>query len=318
MPAPNRTAIDTAIRIAAIALLMLAHMALVRDTGPGEGDGDASRRADKDKASWQATDPGSTLYAGYAGLPIYHRSDLHFKRRGGTDVLLKQLGWDGDAFYFPLDGGVRSVTWWSNAGFMIDFLHNKAIARLGRGAHGRKLSDPVVEEVEASGTIDGKPAPAKVKLTDVFDRFEFTHGHNMLFFTGLVRPLSFTPRIVPYFGIGGGFALPHVESWKFSDPREDRTSEYQLAGPAAQAVAGIELRSGRVSYFVEYKFSLAWISGMLTGDESWMNFNMPGDLLRQFKRWVRSEPPRIGSFSTTLAAHQVVGGVGYWARPRAN
>lgn len=258
-----------------------------------------------------------TFIAGYAGVPLYNRSDVKLDRPDGTDLTLKGLGWDGDALYFPIDGGIRSVQW-SNSyapfGFMVDFLHNKAISRLGKGAHGRKLSTPVIEEVEAVGTLKGQPVAPRIRLTDIFDRFEFTHGHNMLFFTPMLRLASITPALRPYVGIGAGFALPHVEVWHPGEPQ--RTNEYQLGGPAAQFVAGLELRTGKVSYFVEYKFSWASISGALTGDKSWLNFNMPGDLLRQASRWWRGEPAQYGTFSTELAAHQIVAGAGYWLARR--
>lgn len=67
-----------------------------------------------------------------------------------------------------------------------------------------------------------------------------------------------------------------------------------------------------MSYFIEYKFTFAWISAALTGDQSWRNFDMPGDLIRQLRRWWRGEEPKIGRISTTLAAHQIAVGAGYW------
>lgn len=256
------------------------------------------------------------LLAGYVAQPAYHRSDVHLTRPDATDLTLKGLGWDGDALRFPIDGGVRSVEWWGSAGFMVDFLHNKAVSRLGKGAHGRKLANPVIEEVDASGTLAGRPVAPPVKLTDVFERLEFTHGHNVLLFTGLLRPAAFTPRLRPYLGVGLGFALPHTEVWFPGGARDDRTSEYQYAGPAAQALAGLEIRVGKVSYFLEYKFTWAQISAALTGDESWMNFMLPGDLLRQLGRWWRDEAPKLGRVETTLAAHQVAVGAGYWWQVR--
>jgi hypothetical protein len=36
------------------------------------------------------------LIAGYAGGPLYHRSDVHLVRPDGTGLTLKELGWDGD------------------------------------------------------------------------------------------------------------------------------------------------------------------------------------------------------------------------------
>ncbi len=68
-------------------------------------------------------------------------------------------------------------------------------------------------------------------------------------------------------------------------------------------MAGLELRVGRGSYFVEYKFIWASLSGALTGDHSWSLkkldtglprwliepfaglMEMPGDLWRQLSRW---------------------------------
>jgi len=211
------------------------------------------------------------------------------------------------------------VHWGDRFGSMVDFMHNKAIARLGRGAHGRKpnrFETLPVEEVEASGTLKGQPAPARIKLTEVFDRLEFTHGHNTLLFTGLMRLGSLTPRLRPYLGIGAGFELPHVEIWPKGEA--DKTNEYQYAGPAGQLIAGIEFRMAKATYFLEYKFTLASLGGALTGDKSWLNSNMLGDLWRQFQRWRSGEAPKYGTFRTTLAAHQVVGGVGYrWERASA-
>lgn len=252
------------------------------------------------------------LLAGYIAQPAYQRSDVHMTRPDATDVTLKGLGWDGDALRFPIDGGVRSVEWWGPAGFMVDFLHNKAVSRLGKGAHGRKLANPVIEDVDAEGTLAGKPIAPSVTLTDVFERLEFTHGHNVLLFTGLLRPSAITPRLRPYFGLGLGFALPHVEVWFPGGARDDRTNEYQYAGPAAQALAGLEIRTGKMSYFLEYKVTWAQISAALTGDESWMNSMLPGDLLRQLGRWWRGEPAKLGRVETTLTAHQIAVGAGYW------
>jgi len=308
-------AVDLVARAAAVALLstLVIWPWLVAAQAP---DDPPAPRADEILRTGAMTTTGRDIaISGYVSQPFYHRSALHLTRPDGTDVTLQGLGWDGDAWRFPIDGGVRTVHGTGTFGYMIDFLHNKAVARLGRGAHGRRLSNPVIDEVTASGTIKGQTAPARLKLTDVFERLEFTHGHNVLMFNPLLRLGELMPGVRPYVGVGAGVAVPHVEVWFPGDRRDQRTNEYQFAGPAAQAVAGIEIRRGRVSYFVEYKFSVAWISGALTGDESWLNSNMPGDLWRQLSRWWRGEAPAYGRLSTTLAAHQIAGGVGYvWRR----
>lgn len=304
---------DKLCAIAAAAILCAMAVTAVLPQAPGDADESAADGAPV-PSERVSTDGRETLVAGYVAQPVYHRSDVRMTRSDDTDITLKALGWDGDALRFPIDGGVRMVTGSQSFAFMVDFLHNKAVSRLGKGAHGRKLANPVIEDADTVGTLKGAPAPARVKLTDVFERLEFTHGHNVLLFTPILRLAGISPRIRPYIGIGAGFALPHVEAWFPGGSKEVRTSEYQYAGPAAQALAGFEIRTGKMSYFIEYKFTFAWISAALTGDQSWRNFDMPGDLIRQLRRWWRGEEPKIGRISTTLAAHQIAVGAGYWLK----
>ncbi|MEZ5843664.1 MAG: lipid A oxidase [Hyphomicrobiaceae bacterium] len=251
------------------------------------------------------------VVAGYVGAPFYHRSDVHLKRPDGTDARFRDLGWDGDALHFPIDGGVRLNRWHGAFGWAIDFLHNKAIARLGKGAHGRRLKHPVIETVDVEGTIAGRPAAPRIKLTDVYERLEFTHGHNMLFLTPLARLGEVFPGVRPYVGIGFGAAVPHVEVTFPGRPDGERTYEYQYVGPAVQLMAGLEYRRGRGQFFLEYKFSYAWVAANLTGGKSWKNFFMPGDLWRQLSAWRNGNPAPYGTLSTVLGAHQPILGGGY-------
>lgn len=286
-------------------------MAGIGAPGVGAGAGGAERGAVEPGGGANAAGAGDRVFSFYVGNPIYYRSNVNLKRSDGTDLRLGGVGWDGDALHFPIDGGVRAVHWGQTFGYMIDYLHNKAIARLGRGAHGRRLTYPVIEEVPATGTFKGKPVPGRVRLTDIFDRLEFTHGHNMLFLTGMMRLASPYATVRPYIGAGAGVAMPHTEIWFKGETKAQRTHEYQLSGPAAQTVAGLEFNFGRLSYFVEYKFSYAWINGAITSEQSWKNWDVPGDLWRQFSRWWNGEKPKRGTFSTTLGAHQIVAGIGY-------
>jgi hypothetical protein len=311
---PRGRRLDTIIGLAAMAAVTVSTAAGIMQQA-AEERADAARAA---SASGPRSTPARTDFQNretvasfYVSQPFYYPSDVTMTRNDGTDIKLKRMGWDGDALMPPIDGGVRSMHWYGQTGFMIDFLHNKAVSRLGKGAHGRKIKNGVIEEVETEGTLKGQPAPARLKLTDLFDRFEFTHGHNVLLFNGIVRFAGLSPRIRPYAGAGAGFAVPHVEVWFKDEKLENRTNEYQYVGPAAQAFAGVELRVGRMSYYVEYKFSWASLGGALTGTESWKNFNLPGDLLRQVTRWWQGEKPEYGNFSTTLTAHQIAGGIGF-------
>jgi len=293
-------------------------------------DSSAAPPAAGEQASRMRYGENETVASIYAGAPVYHRSDLHLERPDGTDMTFKDLGWDGDSFYFPIDGGARVIRWSGTFGGMIDFLHNKAITRLGKGAHGRKIKNGVVEDVETTGTLKGQPAPSPLHLTDLLERLEFTHGHNVLIPTALMRLVPLTPAVRPYLGVGIGVAVPHVEV-RFAGERPKRwTSEYQYAGPAFQFLAGLELRIGRGSYYVEYKFIWAAIDAALTGGNSWSLKNlrsewlprwlieplaglteMPGDLWRQFTRWRSGEAPAEGSLETQLISHELVFGGGY-------
>ena len=286
-------------------------------------------------ASQWAGGERETIAAGYVGAPFYYPSDVHLKRPNGTDMTLLRMGWNGDPLYFPIDGGGRVVRWNGTFGTMVDFVHNKAVARLGKGAHGRKIKNAEVEAVATSGTLKGGAAPSPLLLTDLLQRLEFTHGYNTLLLTGMARLAPLTLNIRPYIGLGVGVALPHVEvAFK---GEKNWTNEYQYAGPALQLVAGIELRSGRGSYFIEYKFIASTLDVALTNGRSWSLQDldipwlpkwliepfvglteMPGDLIRQFRRAQSGEPPEDGTISTRLSTHEIVVGAGYvWPGPMA-
>ncbi len=322
---------------------LLAVLALVGVLVPawmqhaGDGERDEAGGSSPAASAMQAAGANETVASVYAGVPSYFPSDVQMKRGAGTDLTLKGVKWEADPFYFPVDGGGRVVRWSGSFGVMVDFLHNKAIAPLGYGAHGRRIKNGVVQDALTAGTLKGQPAPSPLHLPDLVDRMEFTHGHNLLMLTGVGRLAPLLPRIRPYFGLGAGVALPHVEVWFKGEPRETRTNEYQYAGSALQVLAGLELRIGRGSYYVEYKYVWSSIKAALTGGKSWSLKDlrspwlprwliepfvglteMPGDLWRQAKRWWRDEPPAEGTLTTRLSAHGVYVGAGYvWpAGPR--
>ncbi|CAN1722976.1 lipid A oxidase [Hyphomicrobium sp. 1Nfss2.1] len=326
VPRPSSIAVD---KIAA-ALAMLVLGASMFAMWFGQVAGSAAPPAAGDASSQSRYAQRETVVSAYAGAPVYHRSDLKLQRPDGTDMTLKNMGWDGDSFYFPIDGGARVIRWSGAFGGMIDFLHNKAVTRLGKGAHGRKIKNGVIEDVETIGTLKGQPAPSPLHLTDLLERLEFTHGHNVLIPTALVRLVPLSPALRPYLGIGFGAAVPHVEV-RFKGESPNRwTNEYQYAGPAFQVVAGIEMRIGRGSYYVEYKFIWSAIHAALTGGNSWSLKDlrsdwlprwlieplaglteMPGDLWRQYSRWRSGTAPAEGTIETHLTSHEIVIGGGY-------
>lgn len=263
---------------------------LMADADPPAG---AGRNVRDDGGGALAATAPEWLIGPYFGVPYTHPSDMRFRKDDATDLTVHGINWDGKPFKSPIYYGFRGVRWRGGHGAMVDFTHSKTISQPG-------------QTVRFSGTRNGQPAPGPATIGDTFKHLEFSHGHNTLTLNGLLRLGRLAPRLQPYVGGGFGVALPHTEI-QFKDEVK-RTYEYQYAGPAGQAVAGIEIRLPRVSLFVEYKFTLARMSAPLTGNDSrgWGY----GDIPWQFVRWLRGEKPEQGVATTTLASHQVISGFG--------
>ncbi len=234
------------------------------------------------------------LVAAYGGVPYTYDSDVRIMNIGKHDFTVRDVEWQGQPFTNPIYYGVRIARWLGHGrmGSMLDFTHSKAISRRD-------------QEARFEGTLAGKPAPEKALIGDIFNKLEASHGHNMLTLNGLLRLPSFSLRVSPYVGIGAGVSLPHSEVHVKGDPA--RTYEYQMAGPVAQALFGIELRLARMSYFLEYKFTFADYRMPLSERDGYV---LPTDLWAQFQRWWRGTEPPGGWAETQFTSHQVIGGLG--------
>jgi lipid A oxidase len=238
--------------------------------------------------------PGAeTVVGAYGGAPYTYPSPVTIAKKGGESFTIDPVHWYTDAFHNPIYYGARIVRWFSGrAGMMIDFMHSKAIAQRD-------------DEAAFSGTLDGKPLPARARISEIMKKLEFSHGHNMLMLTGLVRLPGLGARLSPYAGLGGGVLLPHTEV-ELAAGDHHRTYEYNFAGPTGQALVGLEIRLSRMSFFVEYKFTYGDYEAPLSEmDGSWLG----ADLWRQLKRWIDGVPPPGGHIRTEVASHQVVSGL---------
>lgn len=252
--------------------------------------------------SHAASEAPEMLIGAYGGKHFNYDSDVRFRRFGTgplRDFTVRDVEWEGQSFKHPLYYGVRVARWAHGGegpgrfGGMVDFIHSKAIAQMA-------------QELRMEGRLDGKPVPEKARIGDLFSKLEFSHGHNMLLFTGLMRLSSLMPGVSPYVGLGAGLSFPHTEiHLNKNDPT--RTYEYQFTGPAVQGLAGIEFRLARVSVFLEYKFTFANYSAPLTGREGTY---FPQDIYLQVSRWLSGQSPPGGYADTRLSSHQLVGGVG--------
>ncbi len=147
----------------------------------------------------------------------------------------RSVDWDGASFQMPPYWGVRGTYWLGrNWGVAVEYSHSKALADIDF----------------ASDTT--------------YDRLEFTDGNNLVLFQVLYR---FNPAmngtLVPYVGAGAGVTIPHVEVTLDSG---SKTYEYQLAGPAAQILAGLEYKlNEKWSVFTEFKLGYSSITADLKG-----------------------------------------------------
>jgi len=158
-------------------------------------------------------------------------SDLRLSRPG-TDVTLHDVSWKDESYRSPIYYGV-GLTWWlprhREWGLGLDLTHAKAILETGESALAR-------------GTFGGRRIDDSVLVRDVVPALQFSHGHNLVTVNGYRRwwaaPRGEAPTgVALYLGVGAGVAVPHVEA----QVAGIRTDEYQLAGPAARGVAGLDV-----------------------------------------------------------------------------
>jgi lipid A oxidase len=181
-------------------------------------------------------------------------TDVEFKQDSETALTFEDISWSGESFRSPIYYGLRFSYWFDHAprwGLGLDFTHAKMITDTN-------------QIVAVSGTRAGVNTARRERLRRTFRRFELSHGHNLLTLNGLYR---FSPADLfeAYVGLGIGAALPHVEA----ETANGETSEYQLAGPAAQGLVGVSFDLiTQLSVFIEYKLSYADIDAELQGGES--------------------------------------------------
>jgi lipid A oxidase len=195
----------------------------------------------------------------YGGLATTAADRITLEQPGRTDLEFRGVSWRAESLESPIYYGVRIAYWLrrgASAGLAFDFTHTKMFAELD-------------DTVQTTGTRAGTPVTGAQPLRATFDRLSFSHGHNLLTVNALLRwplgPDSATgsrPRIHLYGGVGLGLAIPHVEV----SLAGSSTDEYQVTGPALQALAGVSVPVlGRLALLAEYKLDHARLEGRLAG-----------------------------------------------------
>lgn len=193
----------------------------------------------------------------YGGKAVTPDTDLTLTQPGNTRLTFEEVSWEDESFHSPIYYGLRLGYWIKEApqwGLALDFTHAKMYAELQRS-------------VTVSGTRNGVPVRTRERVGETFNELNFSHGYNLLTLNALYRwpqlgASGLAGRLQPYAGFGGGIAVPHAEISLAGIAIE----EYQSAGPAYQALAGLSLQAyDRLSLFAEYKLNYAELDVNLSG-----------------------------------------------------
>jgi len=193
--------------------------------------------------------PAETTISLLTGQAWTYDSDVRLQEPGGTDLVFGNVSWDTNPFEMPPYWAVRLTHWLKRSpdwGVAVDFNH-------------AKMYSDLEQVVQVTGQQSGTPVDGPERLGDTFNTLEFTDGHNLLTVNAL-RRWRVSERLHPYIGAGIGVAVPHVEVGTAAGI----TTEYQLVGPAAQFIGGLNFPLGnRFSLITEYRLSWADIDAKL-------------------------------------------------------
>jgi lipid A oxidase len=181
-------------------------------------------------------------------------SDVRLQEPGGTDLNYQDVSWSTKPFEMPSYYGFRTTHWldrYPGWGVALDFTH-------------AKMYSDLEQVVPVTGARAGAPVAGPERLGDSYSALEFTDGHNLLTLNA-VRRWRAGDQAHVYLGAGAGVAVPHTEGTALSS----LTEEYQLAGPAAQFMAGATLPLGnRFALIAEYRLTWAQLESELNGGGS--------------------------------------------------
>jgi lipid A oxidase len=198
--------------------------------------------------------PAETSISLMTGQAWTQDSDVRLQAPGNTDLVYQDVAWETKPFEMPPYYSVR-VTHWPDRfpgwGVAVDFTH-------------AKMYSDLEQVVQVTGRRAGTPVNGAERLGDTFNTLEFTDGHN-LFTLNALRRWRASEQVQLYLGAGAGVAVPHVEVGTVAS----LTKEYQLAGPAAQFMAGANFPIGkRFALITEYRLTWADLDTELNGGGS--------------------------------------------------
>jgi hypothetical protein len=152
-------------------------------------------------------------------------------------LLIQPISYQTKPFQSPIYYGYRVGYFFSrNFGLESEFTHLKAYAETNRTAR-------------IAGTLQGVPIDQSTAVSSVVERFNITHGVNLLMANFVARKAfrqsASSPRFIASGRVGGGVTIPHPENEVLGVANVEH---YQVGAPAWQVGAGLEIRLWRRLY----------------------------------------------------------------------
>ncbi len=206
---------------------------------------------------WRPSDngpsPGETrrefAISYYMGSARTYASSLTVSQPAlATQIRFERVRYRGKSFDGPLYYGIRGGMFtgrFPSLGFEAELVHLKV------------FTDPD-QRVSASGTHLGQPVDRELPLGEIVQRFNISHGVNLLLFNVVGRhrikadPQGKRSRFIVEARFGAGPTLPHTESTIDKQPQE----QFEVGRLAFQLGSAAEVRlKGGIYALVEYKFT---------------------------------------------------------------
>lgn len=180
------------------------------------------------------------ILGAYIGGAHTNQSSLHIQApETATDLDIAPVFYKTKPFQSPVYYGYRAGYFLGrHIGFETEFTHLKVYADSGRTA-------------VISGTLRGQSIAGTALLNSVVQRFNITHGVNLLLANGVVRKgfrkgaESPYGRFIVAGRIGGGITIPHAENEVLGVSNREH---YQVGSPAIQVAGSFEIRLWRRLY----------------------------------------------------------------------
>jgi outer membrane protein W len=196
---------------------------------------------------WQESASAENFLSLYTGTSFTRDSTLRITQGGaGTDLVLRDVGWDADPFKLAPYYGLRFTHFFDrhpNWGLALDFTHYKMYAQTNRA-------------VPVNGIWKGAAVNAVAPMNQYVQHFEISHGVNMGSVNGIYRWLNSRfadGRLQPYVGAG----ISHY--WLHSENTVDNMAHetgYQASGFGVHLFGGVHYQlSKRIGAFAEAKFN---------------------------------------------------------------